>query len=1332
MKNRLIAFLLIVLTLLGAIMLPVSADTQPEYEIATDAAVKNKDADSKPYGEVTKKLSDEIAAGYAELYAQTDKYQLFCNKYTGEVYLRDRATGQFLTTNPVNVGTAQQEDKLSQVWLSFRTYEAGAAKISYNSFAMAAKKGQISVSRIRGGIRVEYTMGDVTSRYLAPQAILEEDYLDHILAPYQQHIMDILNYEFMRTRFSTFVKLPELDENGDPIPAYDDDNNLIHYDEDAIEVYGRLNDLKIKDDPKEFKADIDDILGTPSAVDKNRNDNVNSRFRYDYKTAREKIKTDLKSTDPDVYAATLELEDEMLEQLKVLMPALATEKTPGSKTTRLPGEGTIAKKLNDVYKDFGNFTASYENVVDLNKYYNEDGTPKSDSVAQIESLKKTYSVLDYDLEPGESYPVIRTLSFKRGEGVSEATTIRDLQKVQKYFTDSIQDKYNLAMMLADEEKVGFEPVIYDNPLFRCALEYTLDDTGFTVDIPASSIIFDESKYELTDLSFLRYFGAGSTDTSAANDGYIFYPDGSGALIYNSTMPSSAVLNQPVYSYDYAYANLTLKDTGESLSSSQPIRLPVFGAVNPVQTGVSDDGKKPTFGDRHVGYLAIITEGESLARIYTKKLDDGGAYVGAYASYTFRATDNYSISRLKKGSTVSISSDFKYTGFYTQKYVMLTDAALNETLGPDNGKYRADYVGMADAYRDYLFGKGDLTALSAEELEARLPLYVETYATVKTVESVLSFPIEVDKPLSSFKDIQTIGNELREAGISNVKFRLMGYYNDGYKGYYPNRIKWMKEVGGKKGFKALMNYAAEHADEGFEVFTDVDLLYNYWPNKIGSISKRKTSVRSMDDRYVRKSMYSTIYRTYVTYYGFVISASKLSSLFAKFDKKFSKFNSLSISLANIASDLTSNFNEDDFFTREEAKVMIANVMKEASEKYTVMAQGGNVYTLPYVDYLLNAPVDGSHYNYVSRTIPFFGMVMHGALQYAGTVFNEAGNPDYELLRDIESGAAMYVILVYQNTDLMKEDYNELYKHYSANYRIWHDDLIDYYDVLDYAIGDLQTWRLSDHRFLTAERLAQEAEREEDRRTLEEEYFQLLTRQYEDKLTERNKLLRYLWFIGIAGDDSTRNTRIKTLGQGMLTGRTYGEEAKNKIVEVIEAIRGDYDPGTEDKDIAPDALKKLIDPADPYYAYSTDSGQKIKVAVDVDAILADAEEQLNAAPSDWLREQVEALKASVEYDGADAVMDLTVSGVDSYATKTKNSFVTDSEADDPAYKKTTYTISDGSVVLVTYSNGTDTVRFLLNFSIFTVNVRYNGQIYTLGKYDFVRLDPRADGTTDPRTR
>lgn len=1291
MKNKLIAILLVVLTLFGALILPVSAD-EAEYEKATAFAEKNEDPDDaerKHFSDVTRKLTVEIAEGYTELYAQTEKYQLFCNKYTGEVYLRDRTTGQYLTTNPVDVGTAQQADKLSQVWLSFKTFETGTAQVSYNSFTMAAKKGQISVSRIRGGIRVEYTMGDVTSRYIAPQAILESDYVSTILGPYQQHILDILNYEFLTTRFSTFIN--KGDNEGDA-------------------VYKQLDELTIKADPKEFKADLDRILGTPSPVEHNKN--VNSRFRFDYKTVRDKIIKDLKSNDPAVVAAAQDLQEKVLEEIRILIP---TQELP------LPHESTVAVKLNDLYKDFGNFTASYENIVDLNKYFDDNGKPTDE--AKVAELKKQYSVLDYDLQPGEKYPLIRTLSFSRDD--SEASTIRRFQKVQKYFTDAIPD-YTLAIMLTQEEKVGFEPLIFDNPLFRCALEYTLDDTGVTVDVPASSIIFDESKYELTEFSFLRYFGAGKTENTAVNDGYIFYPDGSGALIYNKSIPSSAVLNQPIYSYDYTFKSLALSDTGDSVSSSQAIRLPVFGAVNNVRTGTDGEGNAIY---NHVGYLAILSEGETLGRLYTKRLDDGGAYVGAYASYTLRSTDNYSFSRLAAGSTMAVTADFKYTGFFTHKYVMLTD----DTLNPDGYGYRADYVGMATAYRDYLLGRGDLAALDAAELEERLPLFFETYATVKKKDTILSFPVLVDEPLTSFADVQTIGNQLREAGVSNVKFRLMGYYNDGYYGYYPKRIKWLKEVGGKKGFKALMEYVSEHEEDGLDVFTDVDLLYSYRYSGIGSISKKKYLVRAMDDRYVQKIVYSTISRSVGQTYGGVVSVSKLIELYNKFDKKFSKFKSTSVALAHIAEDLSSNFNEDDYFTREQAKGYTVEFLKTASDKYTVLSTGGNIYAIPYVDYLLSAPIDGSHYNFVSRTVPFFGMVMHGSIQYAGTVFNETGNPDYELLRDIESGAAMYVILVYQNTDLMKESPDGyLIEHYSANYQIWHDDLISYYDILDYAIGDMQTWFIVDHQFINAERKVQEDEKEADVKILEEEYFTLLRRQFEDRYVERNKLLRYLWYIELAPDATERNKRINTLGQAMLKGNTYGTEPMNRIKEVIEEIRGNYDPGTDDKDIAADALRKLIDPADPDYTYSTAIGQKVGITIDVDAILADAEEQLNAVPSDWLREQIEALEAEYEYTEADGVMPFTISGVDGYATKTKNSFVTDSEADDPAYKKTTYTIDDGSIVLVTYSNGTDTVRIMLNFSIFTVTVKYDGETYTLGKYDFVRIDPRADGKTDPRTR
>ena len=1367
MKNRLLAFLLVVLTLFAALMIPVTAaapeEDPPEEPAAPAANYETATAAAKTaaYKSVKEKLAAEIDAGYTELYAQTDKYQLFCNKFTGEVYLRDRKTGQYLTTNPIDVKSTAQSDRLSQVWMSFKTFETDAVEKKYASFDMAAQKGQITVTRIKGGIRVEYTLGDVNSRYIAPQAILDSDFQESILMPLEEYILSILNYEFITERFNTFVDVSDPERKA---------------------VYERLNELHVSEDLKWFQETAKSILGLYSVgtSKKEMNKSVNSRFYHDYRLKLEEVNKMLNSANAETRKQGQEMKEQMLEQIQLLVP---------SATKELPSATVVGVALNNLYKDVGSLSSDYgdsdTNVVDLNKLLQDPEKNK----ATIDALKEEYPILKKAPADGEAYPLIRKLVFSR-DPAKEATTIAYFKKIEKYFTNSISS-YTMSLMLEQEEKVGYEALIFDNPLFRCALEYTIDDTGVTVDIPASSIIFDESKYQLTELSFLRYFCAGET----TQDGYIFYPDGCGALIYNQTMPSSAVMSQPIYSYDYAYANLSLSSSN-LVNSSQPVRLPVFGAVNSVNTGEEDAGHNPIYKD--VGYLAVITEGESLARVVATHLDDDGAFVGAYASYTLRASDSYSMTRLKSGPPVSVLADFKYTGKFTHKYVMLTG---------DADGYRADYVGMADAYRDYLFGNDSLTALDADELKERLPLYIETYATVKAEDSVLSFPVMVDKPLTTFKDVMTIGDDLRSEGIGNVKFRLIGYYNDGYQGYYPNRVKWMKEAGGKRGFKSLLKYVSEHEDDGFEAFTDVDLVYRYKTTKIGGLSKKKNGARSMDDRYVKKVVYSTIYRKTTDNMGLLISASRLKTLFEKFDKKFSKFKATAISFANLASDLSSNFNEDDYFTREGAKSMIAEVLETASGKYSVMATGGNVYTIPYVDYLLSAPVDGSHYNSVSRTVPFFGMVMHGSLQYAGEVFNEAGNPDYEILRDIESGAAMYVVLVKENTNLMKED-ELLIKHYAANYGYWHDDLVSYYDILDYAIGDLQTYRISDHLFLSAERTIQDWETEADMKTLEEEYLSILQKQFEKELTIRNRLIVQLWYVEIPSNysDQQLQIRISTFANKMVQGTygtalqtkissvadainpdyddgwtdaqkqsaraqfaeqaltkmidpadpdydasaftlvdpdesrkldlanaildgTYGTEPKDKISAVVTAITPGYPEGTDPNLIKVAALKKLLDPADPEWYGVQIGATKVQVTVDADAIKADAKNALHEDEiSEWLSDRIDAFAA--ENASADGIMGFTVSGVSDYANETEYSFVTDSESDDPAYKKTSYTISDGSIVLVTYSNGTDTVRFLLNFGIFNVSVKLDGKTYVLGKYDFVRLDPRADQKTDPR--
>jgi hypothetical protein len=69
--------------------------------------------------------------------------------------------------------------------------------------------------------------------------------------------------------------------------------------------------------------------------------------------------------------------------------------------------------------------------------------------------------------------------------------------------------------------------------------------------------------------------------------------------------------------------------------------------------------------------------------------------------------------------------------------------------------------------------------------------------------------------------------------------------------------------------------------------------------------------------------------------------------------------------------------------------------------------------------------------------------------------------------------------------------------------------------------------------------------------------------------------------------------------------------------------------------------------------------------------------------------------------------------------KYSFITDSYATAEDYIKTDYTSDVGNIALITYSNGTDTVQFILNYNIYTVTVNLDGTLLEVGKFGYTRI-------------
>ena len=85
--------------------------------------------------------------------------------------------------------------------------------------------------------------------------------------------------------------------------------------------------------------------------------------------------------------------------------------------------------------------------------------------------------------------------------------------------------------------------------------------------------------------------------------------------------------------------------------------------------------------------------------------------------------------------------------------------------------------------------------------------------------------------------------------------------------------------------------------------------------------------------------------------------------------------------------------------------------------------------------------------------------------------------------------------------------------------------------------------------------------------------------------------------------------------------------------------------------------------------------------------------------------------------------TMSTIDTetlYLYTSKYSFLTDSSAFDDNYIYTDYTSDRGNIVLVTYTKGDKQVKFLLNYNIYTVEVKFGNTTYKLNSYEYVRIE------------
>lgn len=588
--------------------------------------------------------------------------------------------------------------------------------------------------------------------------------------------------------------------------------------------------------------------------------------------------------------------------------------------------------------------------------------------------------------------------------------------------------------------VGFDPILPDFEAFSIAIEYRLEGESLVVRVPADGIQYPEDVVDwagrygragrlvtlpLHSISVLEFFAA----AQEGQDGYIFVPDGSGAIIrLNRDKRYAQPFNSPVYGADNSLA-----PRNELLGYPERIHLPVFGMKQ---------------GDQ--SFLAIIEDGDAMARIRADVAGRKYSYSTVFSEYivtpvgqaslTADVTQSLSTGRTK--TTMNVYQSRAYQGDIQVRYLFLYGD-------------QADYVAMAHEYQNYLIENGVLKPSGESEA---FPFFVELVGGVTVRRPILGVSREVVEPMTTFQQAGKIICDLGELRQAEIGVRFSGWMSGGIAHSFPSEIR-LEAALGKEGDVSLLQEMV--CETGSSLYMDVNMVTVATDRLFDSFSASRDASRLLDRRVARVYEYDMASYAHIPGSGeYVLSPARLVGLMEAFLGDYRSLGIEGLSLRNMEQ-LNSDFRDDSstLVDRQMALETLTGALKLASSGHDLMIDGGNAYLLPFAECILNIPLRSSDYRIVDESVPFMPIVLHGFIPYAGGPVNLSDDPVRHLLKSIETGAYPYYLLSHSPSSAVKgSDYDHLY---ATQYDQWRDQLRSVYLLYCELYGGESSQRITEH-------------------------------------------------------------------------------------------------------------------------------------------------------------------------------------------------------------------------------------------------------------------------------
>ncbi len=548
----------------------------------------------------------------------------------------------------------------------------------------------------------------------------------------------------------------------------------------------------------------------------------------------------------------------------------------------------------------------------------------------------------------------------------------------KYLSSASETGAVSALMKIDgKDNVYRLDVTFETIDLALSVYVTFGEDTITYDVPFESISGEGLK-KLTAVILTPFLGASGGEAELFDPetgdyapagpkyripGYVFVPDGSGGLIrFQDNNISFNPYIGDVYGSDPASESYYYSEATDAVPVKSPV-MPVFGiAHGDCQSAFV------AWADKGAEYMEIVVNPDE-----TKKVK----YTWAYPRFEYNMTYFQVYNNSGAGYFTLMENPNVFDVSMTYRFL----------AGDGATGHRADYFGMALAYREHLIDTGVLTI--KDGTAGDIPIRID-FLMSDVKKSVIGTNQVV---VTTVDDVRDILNEMKGLGIGNINSGLIGWQKKSETLAKPASYSFLSRIGTKGAFTKLFR---EFADNGIDIsysrdFTTINKkMLSYYTNSAKHVNTWYITVDN-DALYPENAP--------IELTGFALP-SKTAEWIEKLASKVEGYSS-SFTVTGTGSILVSTYNKDGAVTNLlQSAELIRNALAKASKNMKLNIENPNMYLWEYTDRYLKAPVGTSQYVFETDSVPFLEIVLHGTMEVYGPYSNFSFYTQKDILRMID--------------------------------------------------------------------------------------------------------------------------------------------------------------------------------------------------------------------------------------------------------------------------------------------------------------------------------------------